>query len=100
MEVNALVCTCGNKFEIPSLKSEATVKFADSVTERSKSTYFEEAVELAFQTTAPGDTNVRFNLLLWCIDHHKDTSDFPVALLVQPESLSWGRGVIPKYGRG
>jgi hypothetical protein len=88
MEVNTLVYAGGDKFGMPSPKAAAAVKFAQSISEDSKSAYFAEAVELVFETTAMGDTEIRYMLLLWCIDHSRGITSNLAQTIAKHEPLS------------
>lgn len=72
MEVNTLVYACSDKFNITSLKAESTEKFGQCLSQDSKSPSFKRAVELVFQSTAPGDSNLRYTLLRWWGSHRRD----------------------------
>ena len=89
MEVNTLVYACGVKFGIKCLKAAATEKFARSIAEEYKSKHFEEAVGLVFRVTAPGDSEIRAELLLWYIRHRKAVTGDLAKIMVEHEPLTW-----------
>lgn len=88
-EVNALVYACGDKFGIRCLKAAATEKFARSIAEEYKSKHFQEAIELVFRVTAPGDSEIRSELLLWYIRHREAVTGNLAKTMVEHEPLTW-----------
>ncbi len=89
MEVNTLVYACGDKFGIHRLKAAAAEKFARSITDEYTSKYFEEAIELVFRVTAPGDSEIRSELLLWYIRHREAVSSNLDMTMMVHEPLTW-----------
>jgi hypothetical protein len=89
MKVNAVVYACGDKFGIPRLKDAALVKFANSLPEKSQDPYLEEVFDLVLQTTMPGDSGIRYDLLLWCIERRGDISNSLAEMMARNEPLAW-----------
>jgi BTB/POZ domain len=87
-EVNTLLHTYGDKFGIPSLKAEATAKFKSALFKDYQSTHFEEAVRLMFEVT-PKDSDIRFELINWCIAYGECLSDPSKELVKKHEPISW-----------
>lgn len=79
----------GDKFGIPSLQSAAAVKFTNSLPQDAKSIYSEEAVELVFQSTVPGDCELRFRLPSWALDHRQQLRPRLGQIMAKHEPLSW-----------
>ncbi|KAF7509604.1 hypothetical protein GJ744_007642 [Endocarpon pusillum] len=74
MEVNTLVYACGDKFGIRVLKAAATKKFARSI---------------VFRVTAPGDSELRSELLLLYIRHREAVTCDLAKKMVEHEPLTW-----------
>ncbi|ERF72408.1 hypothetical protein EPUS_06037 [Endocarpon pusillum Z07020] len=89
MEVNTLVYACGDKLGIRYLKAAATEKFARSIAEEYKSKHFQEAIELVFRVTAPGDSEIRSELLLWYIRHREAVTGNLAKTMAEHEPLTW-----------
>ena len=87
-ELITLVYACGAKFGIPTLNAAAAAKFADSLSESSKSASFAQAVKLVLETTALNDSELRCSLFLWCIEHLQDTSSTLEETMVKHEPVS------------
>jgi len=88
MEVNTLLHSYSDQFGISSLKAATTAKFTIALSKDSKSSHFEEAVRLMFEAT-PDDSDLRYELLNWCIDKGREVSDAFKELMKQHEPVSW-----------
>jgi hypothetical protein len=89
MKVNVLVYACGEKFEIPPPKDAALVKVANSLPEKSQDPYLGEIFDLVLQTTMPGASGIRYDLLFWCIERRGDISKSLAEMMARSEPLPW-----------
>jgi hypothetical protein len=88
MEVNTWLYTYGDKFGIPSLKAAATAKFMVALTKDSSSPIFDHAVRLVLEVT-PDDSDLRYELLHWCIDHNEAIRPSVSELMKKHMPISW-----------